>query len=393
MKRGEMGVCKMEKVLALLVISSALCICSPGQMYHARGCHDVSFSRDFGRLARRCAPTRPALALRGGGKGLAEQVEEQGSLVRAMKKALTENADAHRPEELAEAIEKLKALKMLLNPKPDDKATVKAKSEPRGPCMRQGKAGKRKGETLEGITFSKELNFSAWYSEVVVKSELIDYYDVSGCYILRPWAYAIWERIQQDLDARIKAMGVQGCYFPMFVSEKALNVEQDHVQGFRPEVAWVSKTGYCLPPLRTCRFVFEICMLEMLTPLNAPPYVHAKTSSSSLAQPVAIRPTSETVMYPSFAKWIRSHRDLPLKLNQWCNVVRWEFKNPTPFLRTREFLWQEGHTVHSTQAAADTEVLQVLDMYARVYSDLLAVPVMKGFKTESEKFAGANYTR
>jgi prolyl-tRNA synthetase len=131
----------------------------------------------------------------------------------------------------------------------------------------------------------------------------------------------------------------------------------------------------------------------MLIPLNAPPYVHAKPSSSSLAQPVAIRPTSETVMYPSFAKWIRSHRDLPLKLNQWCNVVRWEFKNPTPFLRTREFLWQEGHTVHSTQAAADTEVLQVLDMYARVYSDLLAVPVMKGFKTESEKFAGANYTR
>jgi prolyl-tRNA synthetase len=136
-----------------------------------------------------------------------------------------------------------------------------------------------------------------------------------------------------------------------------LETEKDHVAGFAPEVAWVTKTG-----------------------------------TTNLAQPVAIRPTSETVMYPAFKKWIRSHRDLPLKLNQWCNVVRWEFKNPTPFLRTREFLWQEGHTAHASSEEADAEVYEVLDMYATVYRSLLAVPVIKGTKTEAEKFAGAAYT-
>ena len=207
------------------------------------------------------------------------------------------------------------------------------------------------------MTTSREESFSEWYSEVVVKSELIDYYDVSGCYILRPWAYAIWERVQEELDTRIKAMGVKGCYFPMFVSEKALTAEKEHLEGFTPEVAWVTKTG-----------------------------------GSAMAQPIAIRPTSETVMYPSFKKWIRSHRDLPLKINQWCNVVRWEFKNPTPFIRTREFLWQEGHTAHARLDDAAAEVYEVLDMYASVYAELLAVPVIRGNKTEAEKFAGALYT-
>lgn len=143
----------------------------------------------------------------------------------------------------------------------------------------------------------------------------------------------------------------------MFVSKDRLEKEKDHVEGFSPEVAWVTKSG-----------------------------------DSDLAAPIAVRPTSETIMYPAFSDWIKSHRDLPLKLNQWSNVVRWEFKDPTPFLRTREFLWQEGHTVHATLADADVMVMQALDLYRRVYEELLAVPVIKGYKTEKEKFAGGYQT-
>ena len=186
---------------------------------------------------------------------------------------------------------------------------------------------------------------------------MIDFYDISGCYILRPWAYMIWEAIQSFLDGKIKTLGVQNCYFPMFVSASKLEAEKDHVEGFAAEVAWVTKSG-----------------------------------DGELNEPIAIRPTSETIMYPAFANWIHSHRDLPLKLNQWNNVVRWEFKHPTPFLRTREFLWQEGHTAHGSLEDASEEVLQVLDFYAAVYEELLAVPVIKGKKTEKEKFAGGHYT-
>ncbi|XP_057243470.1 bifunctional glutamate/proline--tRNA ligase-like [Malurus melanocephalus] len=186
---------------------------------------------------------------------------------------------------------------------------------------------------------------------------MIEYYDVSGCYILRPWAHAIWEAIKDFFDAEIKKLGVENCYFPMFVSQAALETEKSHIADFAPEVAWVTRSG-----------------------------------KTELAEPIAIRPTSETVMYPSYAKWVQSHRDLPIKLNQWCSVVRWEFKHPQPFLRTREFLWQEGHTAFATYEEAAEEVLQILDLYARVYEDLLAIPVVKGRKTEKEKFAGGDYT-
>ncbi|GAB2261855.1 hypothetical protein Droror1_Dr00002852, partial [Drosera rotundifolia] len=158
-------------------------------------------------------------------------------------------------------------------------------------------------------------------------------------------------------DAEIKKMKIQNCYFPLFVSPGVLQKEKDHIEGFAPEVAWVTKSG-----------------------------------QSDLEVPIAIRPTSETVMYPYYSKWIRSHRDLPLKYNQWCNVVRWEFSNPTPFIRSREFLWQEGHTAFATQAEADTEVLQILELYRRIYEEYLAVPVIKGKKSELEKFAGGYYT-
>ena len=175
--------------------------------------------------------------------------------------------------------------------------------------------------------------------------------------MLRPWSYCIWEAIKNFFDPEIKKLGVENAYFPIFVSKAALEREKDHIADFAPEVAWVTKSG-----------------------------------GSDLAEPIAIRPTSETVMYPAYAKWIQSHRDLPLRLNQWNNVVRWEFKQPTPFLRTREFLWQEGHTAFATKEESDTEVLQILELYRRVYEELLAIPVVKGTKTSKEKFAGGLYT-
>ncbi|XP_072436857.1 bifunctional glutamate/proline--tRNA ligase isoform X1 [Chiloscyllium punctatum] len=214
-----------------------------------------------------------------------------------------------------------------------------------------------KKQTRLGIEARKEENLADWYSQVITKSELIEYYDVSGCYVLRPWSYSIWETIKDFFDREIKKLGVENCYFPMFVSQAALEKEKSHIADFAPEVAWVTRSG-----------------------------------KTELAEPIAVRPTSETVMYPAYAKWVQSHRDLPIKLNQWCNVVRWEFKHPQPFLRTREFLWQEGHTAFATREEATEEVLQILELYAQVYEELLAIPVVKGRKTEKEKFAGGDYT-
>lgn len=207
------------------------------------------------------------------------------------------------------------------------------------------------------IGAKKDEDFSVWYTDVLIKADMLEYYNVSGCYILKPWSYSIWEAIQRWFDDKIKALGVQNAYFPMFVSQKVLEREKDHIEGFSPEVAWVTRAG-----------------------------------QSELEEHIAIRPTSETAMYPYYSKWIKSHRDLPLKLNQWNSVVRWEFKNPQPFLRTREFLWQEGHTAHLTREEADKEVLEILELYRRVYEELLAVPVIPGIKSEKEKFAGGLYT-
>lgn len=211
--------------------------------------------------------------------------------------------------------------------------------------------------SLLGITVRKQDNLSDWYSQVLTKAEMIDYYDVSGCYILLPNSYAIWEQIQQFLDAAIKHSGVSNAYFPLFVSQAALTREKDHIEGFAPEVAWVTKAG-----------------------------------SSDLAEPIAIRPTSETIIYPYFSRAIRSHRDLPLRLNQWCNVVRWEFKHPIPFLRSREFLWQEGHSAFATRGEADLEVREILEIYQSLLEDVLAIPVILGQKSELEKFSGGLYT-
>uniref|UniRef100_A0A182NG17 Bifunctional glutamate/proline--tRNA ligase n=1 Tax=Anopheles dirus TaxID=7168 RepID=A0A182NG17_9DIPT len=246
--------------------------------------------------------------------------------------------------------------------KPKKESKPKQEHQKQAPKQQEQKPAKDDGtgpkkQTRLGLEATKEDNLPDWYSQVITKGEMIEYYDVSGCYILRHWSFAIWKAIRNWFDAEITRLGVKECYFPIFVSRAALEREKTHIADFAPEVAWVTKSG-----------------------------------DSELAEPIAVRPTSETVMYPAYAKWIQSYRDLPIRLNQWNNVVRWEFKHPQPFLRTREFLWQEGHTAFATKQEADEEVLTILDLYAKVYTDLMAIPVVKGRKTEKEKFAGGDYT-
>jgi prolyl-tRNA synthetase len=196
-------------------------------------------------------------------------------------------------------------------------------------------------------------DFSQWYLDVVLKAELADYGPVKGCMIIRPYGYAVWERMQADMDRRIKETGHVNAYFPLFIPRSFLEREKDHVKGFAPECAWVTIGG-----------------------------------GEELEEPLAIRPTSEAMICSMYAKWVRSWRDLPVLINQWANVVRWE-KVTRPFLRTTEFLWQEGHTLHATEEEAEEETLRMLGMYRSFYEETLAVPVIPGRKTESEKFAGA----
>ena len=211
----------------------------------------------------------------------------------------------------------------------------------------------------------KKADFSEWYRHTLIEGNFIRYHNVSGCYVLLPNSFCIWERIQGFLDMEFKKRGVKNAYFPMFLAQSDLYKEKDHLEGFTPEVAWVTCYGD----------------------------IQDKENLSHMEEPVAIRPTSETIMYPVFKDILTSHHDLPYKINQWCNVVRWEFKDPTPFIRSREFLWNEGHTVYSTQAEADFEVNDIITLYKRVYEELLAVPAIKGTKTESEKFPGGEFTK
>jgi len=205
---------------------------------------------------------------------------------------------------------------------------------------------------VEAIT-SMEVDFAQWYTDVVRKAELIDYTSVKGCMVLKPAGYAIWELIQKQLDARFKETGVENVYLPMFIPESLLQKEKDHVEGFAPEVAWVTHGG--LQPLQ---------------------------------ERMCVRPTSETLFCDFYANDIHSYRDLPRVYNQWCSVVRWE-KETRPFLRSREFLWQEGHTAHATAEDAQARTIQMLNVYASFLEEVLAIPVIKGQKTEKEKFAGA----
>ncbi len=204
-----------------------------------------------------------------------------------------------------------------------------------------------------GLSVKKE-NLQEWYPEVVVKSEMADYSAVKGCMVIRPNAYSIWQEIQDYFNSRLKKLGVRNAYFPMFIPESFFKKEAQHAIGFKPEVAWVS--------------------------------------GDESSERLAIRPTSETIIYDSYAKWIRTHRDLPLRINQWANIVRFETKATRLFLRTREFLWQEGHCVYSSREECDKETLIYLNEYENLCRELLAMPVIKGYKSENEKFAGALYT-
>lgn len=208
---------------------------------------------------------------------------------------------------------------------------------------------------VQDITPMEE-DFSRWYTDIVLRAELMDYSDVRGCMVIRPYGYAIWELIQKELDGRFRETGHENAYFPLFIPESLLKKEAEHVEGFAPEVAWVTKGG-----------------------------------NEVLAEPLVVRPTSETIICSMYARWIQSYRDLPMLLNQWCNVVRWE-KSTRPFLRTSEFLWQEGHTVHATYDEAQEETMKMLDVYRDFAYNAMAIPVLTGQKTEKEKFAGAKDT-
>src|SRR5215203_2870895 len=216
-------------------------------------------------------------------------------------------------------------------------------------------AGKQDDAFVTEIT-KQSVDFSKWYLDVVRKAELADYSPVKGFMVIRPYGYAIWELIQQQLDQRFKATGHVNAYFPLLIPESLLMREAEHVEGFAPQVAWVTKGG-----------------------------------TEDLDEKLIIRPTSETIFGVMYQKWIQSWRDLPLLINQWANVVRWE-KVTRPFLRTTEFLWQEGHTAHETADEAQEETLKILDLYTEFAENVLAIPVVKGQKSESEKFAGASRT-
>lgn len=208
---------------------------------------------------------------------------------------------------------------------------------------------------VEAITSMNE-DFARWYTDVVKKADLVEYSGVKGCMIIRPYGYALWELIQNELDRRFKETGHENVYMPMFIPESLLQKEKDHVEGFAPEVAWVTHGG-----------------------------------EEQLTERLCVRPTSETLFCDHYKDIIQSYRDLPKLYNQWCSVVRWE-KTTRPFLRSVEFLWQEGHTAHATAEEAQEETIRMLNVYADFCKEILAIPVIKGQKTDKEKFAGANAT-
>jgi prolyl-tRNA synthetase len=208
-----------------------------------------------------------------------------------------------------------------------------------------------------GITVKKSEDFSEWYTQVVLKTGLVDYAPVKGFIVLRPYGYAIWESIRDLLDRRFKETGHQNGFLPVLIPESLLSKEEDHFAGFTPEVFWVTKAG-----------------------------------DNDIGEKLALRPTSETLAYSIFAKWITSYRDLPLKINFWNTALRAEIKATKPFVRTSEFLWQEGHTVHATAQEAEQEVMVILDIYRELIEEYLAVPAIRGFKSDKEKFVGAEYT-
>jgi prolyl-tRNA synthetase len=223
-------------------------------------------------------------------------------------------------------------------------------------CKEMFTLAKQKQEKFVAEITPRDTDFAQWYTDVIKKTDLIDYAPVRGCMVMKPYGYAIWELIQNELDARFKATGHKNVYLPMLIPESLLLKEADHVEGFAPEVAWVTMGG-----------------------------------GEQLTERLAIRPTSETLFCTMYSKWVQSWRDLPMKYNQWCSVMRWE-KTTRPFLRTAEFLWQEGHTIHATAEEAEQETMQMLEVYREFAENVGAIPVICGRKSEKEKFAGARAT-
>lgn len=215
--------------------------------------------------------------------------------------------------------------------------------------------GKKNKDFVKEIT-PMEVDFPQWYTDVIRKTDLVDYSPVKGFMVIKPYGYALWENIQSFLDGRFKDTGHKNCYFPLLIPESLLQKEAEHVEGFAPEVAWVTHGG-----------------------------------KEKLSERLCVRPTSETIICSMYSKWLKSYRELPYLYNQWCSVVRWE-KSTRPFLRTSEFLWQEGHTLHETYDEAQEETIQMLNIYKEMAEDLLAIPVVTGRKSEREKFAGAYAT-
>ncbi len=215
--------------------------------------------------------------------------------------------------------------------------------------------GKKDKDFVKEIT-PMEVDFPQWYTDVIRKTDLVDYSPVKGFMVIKPYGYALWENIQSFLDKRFKDTGHKNCYFPLLIPESLLQKEAEHVEGFAPEVAWVTHGG-----------------------------------KEKLAERLCVRPTSETIICEMYSKWLKSYRELPYLYNQWCSVVRWE-KSTRPFLRTSEFLWQEGHTLHETEEQAQEETIQMLNIYKEMAENLLAIPVVVGKKSEKEKFAGAHAT-
>ncbi len=211
---------------------------------------------------------------------------------------------------------------------------------------------KKEQDFVKEVTPMEE-DFARWYTDIVIKTDMVDYSPVKGCMVIKPYGYGVWEEIVSALDKRLKETGHKNAYFPLLIPESNLTKEADHFEGFAPEVLWVTQGG-----------------------------------SETLTERLFIRPTSETIILPMYAKWVQSYRDLPLLINQWCNVVRWE-KTTRPFLRTAEFLWQEGHTLHATADEAEEETLKILEIYRQLTEDELAMPVILGVKSDKEKFAGA----
>ncbi len=211
---------------------------------------------------------------------------------------------------------------------------------------------KKEQEFVKEVTPMEE-DFARWYTDIVIKTDMVDYSPVKGCMVIKPYGYGVWEEIVDALDKRLKETGHKNAYFPLLIPESNLTKEADHFEGFAPEVLWVTQGG-----------------------------------SEELTERLFIRPTSETIILPMYSKWVQSYRDLPVLINQWCNVVRWE-KTTRPFLRTAEFLWQEGHTLHATADEAEEETLKILELYRQLTEDELAMPVILGVKSDKEKFAGA----